>query len=331
MLPLFIDFFGFFLSYFLLMMVFNLIHQSQSHAFFHRILSAILSYAVVGFLLDYVINYIRVTVGFYSDTDMMKAVAWIFLSVITGLFIRAYMSRPEKLNIDEMKNFIRVALTFGNYFRLKDVDIREQIGTYKMKKIYEEVEGKPFSDEVIATAFDERVTTFKKVPVEELAKKKKHLPPEYRETIAQLKNHQTADISVPIRLELMDNTVHPFFSMIDRCVIDPVNQTFSMTIVIPMEKKVPRVTGAERTRLIEKLYEMVQIFIAFEWFPLYTPYILAIHVTMIQMTFSDAMTDEPIPIITFTIPYDVLLKRGEMITPASTIEKIADVRFLEIR
>lgn len=247
--------------------------------------------------------------------------------VFTGLLLRVYVSRPEKLNIDEMKNFIRALLKFENYFRLRDVDTQEMIGKHKMKVFYEEVHGKPFTEDVIKTPFDEVVTTFKKAGTEKIGKKSRYYPPEYADHMKSLKTNRRADVSASFRFELMKSDSHSFLQFMDRFHLDSEKSKISFEIIFPLDKKITVDSPAAKTKLIEQVYESLQHFIAQEWISLYFPFFNMITVVCKRTEFSEENLEIYIPLMTFTISVKNLQLRARRITTRSEIEKIAQIQF----
>ncbi|MFA5834039.1 MAG: hypothetical protein WDA22_11250 [Bacteroidota bacterium] len=326
MLPLQIDFIAFVGSYFVAMMLYNAILQSNTHSVVERVGSAFMSYAVLFFVLDFFLNVLLMAYEVILNPSAF--LQFIGIMLLTGLLVRVYTNRPEKLNIDEMRNFMKTSLLFGNYFRLKDVDTQEQIGNDKMKKLYQEVHGKPFTDDVIATPFDQQVTTFKKVSIEELRETKKQYPPEYFEEVEQLNAKKTTDVSVSFRFQLLDNTLHALLKHMVHFKINPLIRNLDVHIRFPVEKKIPIQTSAEQNRLVERVYESLQILIAQEWFTLYVPFFSTINVECQQSIFDEAMNESIQPTMSFKVSLLNLQLRSSRITTGSEIVKIADVKFL---
>jgi hypothetical protein len=326
MLPFPIDVVGFIGCYAVLMLVYHAISQTNTHSFGVLLLSVAISYTFLFFLADYFLNVLILIVELFTNPTAFFP--FFGTCLITGFMVKVYFSPPEKMNLAEMQNFIKASLSFENYFRLRDVDTQEKIGTHKMKKIYEEVHGKPYTEEVIATAFDEQMTTFKKVSIEELKEKKKQYPPEYFEEVARLNEKQTTDVSVSFRFQLMDNTFHSLLTMMDHFEINPVERILTVGIMYPVDKNISLQTQAEKIRLVERVYEALHILIAQEWFLLYMPFISIITVTCRQKEFSDIMIETVKSLMTFKISLHNLHLRSTRITTGPEIMKIAAINFL---
>ena len=326
MIPFPIDVLGFVGIYAVLMLLYHAILSSDTHSIGIRILSSLLSYVISFFFLNMVFHFLRLLYLLFNDATAI--LGFFFLMVAALLTYRIYNINPEKYMIHEMLNFVRTSLTFGNYFRLRDVDTQEQIGTHKMKKIYEEVHGKPFTEEVIATPFDRQVTTFKKVTLEELQEKKRKYPPEYFEEVAQLKSKRTTDVSVSFRFQLLDNRSHSFLSLMDHFQIDPVSRILSISVIFPVDKTIPFRTRPDQVRLTVRVYESLQILISQEWLDLYVPFFNLISVSCLQKEFSDTMSETVHPLMTFTISHHNLLIRASRITTETELSKIAEIRYL---
>ncbi len=325
MLPSLIDVAGSAGCYVVLMMLYNAVNQSNSHSFGIRIFSTAMSYALIFFVADYLLHVLILTVQLFYDPFAFYS--FFGTIVITGFMVKIFLDPPEKMNLVEMKNYIRVSLFFGNYFRLRDVDIQEKIGTHKMKKIYEEVHGKPFTEDVIATPFDQQVTTFKKVSIEELNEKKRQYPPEYFDEVSRLNEKQITDVSVSFRFQLMDKSYHALLAMMDHFEIDPAERILSINIIYPVDKNISLQTQAEKIRLVERVYESLHILIAQEWFSLYAPFINTINVSCRQKEFGDNMAELIRPLMTFKISLHDLRLRSSRITTAPEILKIAAINF----
>lgn len=327
MLPFFVDCVCIAALYFSLVQTYDLGERLQSASLAYRLLATVLAYSIAVFVFDYILNIVLVTYEFYSSADLGAGLAWFGRVLFTGVMVRIYNFYEEKLNITEMLNFIYSALSFGNYFRRKDADTREMIGTHRMKTIYTEVHGKQFSDEVLATPFDQQVTTFKRVPLEALKESKRKPPPEYENEIDQLKQKKTTDVSVSFKFELYENRSHPLLALMDRWIIDPVRRELVITIVFPSEKPVPVDIPAERNRLIERIYESLQILIDQQWFALYVEYISFIVVEGIQRSFNDQMVEIGRPVVTMRISLHNLRIRASRITTGSDLATIASIHF----
>ncbi len=325
MLPIQIDLFCAFVVYLLLMMVYNQLQSSAIHTIASRLLSVFLSYLFLFFLADYLLINVLVILKIFDDPyNILTFIGAVFLN---GFLVWAIRKGAEKFQLTEMLNYIRTSLVFGNYFRLRDVDTQERIGTHRMKTIYEEVHGKPFSEEILATPFDQQVTKFKKVSLEELKEKPKRLPPEYREEIVQLKAMQVTDVSVSFRFQLMDAGFHPMLRLMEHFVIDPNTLTLSFDITYPVEKKISAAAPAEQDRMAEKVYEALHIIIGQDWFSLYAPYIGSISVLCRKKDFNDEMHEVVIPIMSLTVSLEKLRLRANRITTISEIRSIAVINF----
>ncbi len=327
MLPFPIDIIGFASFYFLMKQLYALVIQSNTHSFTMRLLSSLIAYCIVYFLFDYCLNVVLITVDFYTDAQYSTAYEWIGITLLTGLLIQWYTMRPQELNSSSIKDFIVGSLYFKHYFRLTDVDTQEKIGTHNMKTLYEEVHGKPFTDDLLATSFDQHVTKFKKVSLEELQKKEKRYPPEYFEEIVKLKANQTTDISVSFRFQLLNNTIHPLFKLMQHFEIDPVARRLTIRVLYPEEVIISLQTSFQQIRLVEQTYEALQILISEDWFALYVPYFREVTVTCNQKEITEMMTESIRPLMSMSIPYRDLKLGADRITTGSAIKKIAQIQF----
>jgi hypothetical protein len=311
-----------------MLLLYHEIDRSKTHSLLIRLPAALLSYCILFFLFDYFLNFALLTMEFFSTMQIGIVFQWTGMTIITGLFVRWYIMRPEKLMIDEMKNFVRVSLTFGNYFRLRDVDTQEQFGTYKMKKLFQEVHGRPFTSDVLATPFDEQVTTFKKVSKEELQNKYKHYPPEFTEELVQLQSNKCTNVSSSFNFELLENSLHPFLVMMEQWSIDPVARILSFEIIFPSEKIVPMDTETHQRHIIEQIYQSLQVLIDLKWFQLYTPFFDTLNIQCKQKEFDHSMREIARPFMTFSISIRDLKLRADKITTGSEIVRFAGIQFL---
>jgi len=309
------------------MQLYTLGERFRSSSIVFRMFSSLFAYGCLFFVLDVVVNFILITVNVFTSTDVGAALAWFGIIIFTLLFYRMYLIVDEKLNLSEMKNFAFAAMTFGNYFRLQDAETRDTIGTHRMKTIYEEVHGRPFTGDILATPFDQRMTTFKKVPVEALKEVKRKLPPEYQNEISSLQQQIVTDVSDSFRFELIDNRTHSFFVLMTRCMIDPVQRELTIDLLFPAEKMVLIDIPAERARLIERVYESLQILIDQTWFSLYVQYISFIIILSKQKFFNEMMVDEERPIMQFRISLHQLRLHASRITTGTEIQRIATIQF----
>ncbi len=326
MIPLQIDLIGAAGCYGILLLMYSALHTSKTHSIASRIFSALFSYVFSFFVIDYAVNCVIVFINVFTSPDAILGLTGFVC--MNGILYWLIDKFSDKTRIVETMNFVRSSLIFGNYFRLRDVDTQEQIGTYRMKELYKEVHGKPFRDEVIATAFDEQVTKFKRVSIEELQKKEKHYPPEYFEELEDLKQKQRRDVSVSFRFQLMDAGFHPFLRLMEQFEIDPVTKILSFNIIFPLLQSMPVSTPAERSRLCEKTYESLHILIAQEWFPLYAPFVANISVLCCKAEFTDEMREVVVPLMSFQISMHALRIRGNRITTVTNIHSIAKIEFL---
>jgi hypothetical protein len=327
MLPFFVDIFGCAAFYFFLMRLYAVGEQQRPATMLFRLTAAFLSIAFTLFAFDYVLNLVLATIGLFRYFDPAAGVQWIGKAFATLLIYRTIDIHAEKLTVSEILNFVSASVLFGNYFRVRDADTRSMIGTHRMKTIYEEVHGKPFSDEVIATSFDQQPTTFKKVPVEALKDRTRKPPPEYSNEVALLQQRMAADVTSSFRFELAENRSHPLLAYMHRWVIEPERRDLLIDIVFPSEKRVPIEVPAERVRLIEQVYESLHILIDLEWFSLYTPYIDRCTVVCRQMAFNDLMVEEASTIMIFRISLQDLRERASRITTGTEIQRIAQIEY----
>ncbi|MFZ4620096.1 MAG: hypothetical protein ACOYNS_06035 [Bacteroidota bacterium] len=311
--------------YGLLLLLYKALRESKTHSIGSRISSMIFSTAFSFFVLDYMVNCIIITVDvFRSPVAILGYTGFVVMNGVLYWLIDKF---ADKVQLVETMNFVRTSVLFGNYFRFRDVDTQEKIGTNRMKKIYEEVHGKPFTDDVIATAYDEQVTKFKKVSVEELKEKKEQYPPEYFDELKQLKAMERTDVSVAFRFQLMDAGFHPFLQKMENFSIDPVTGILSIDIIAILERPIPVESSVDRLRLIERTYEALHILIAQEWFRLYQPFVRSFSVICSNRIFTEEMHEVVVPIMTMMIPLNMLSMRTNRITNVAEIQKIAEIAF----
>lgn len=327
MIPLQIDLIGAAGCYGLLRLMYSALLTSKTHSIGSRITSVIISTVFTFFFLDYIVNCIIITVEVFRSP--VAILGYTGFMVMNGVLYWLIDKFSDKVALVETLNFVRTSVLFGNYFRLKDVDTQEQIGTHRMKELYREVHGKPFTDDVIATPFDEQPTQFKKVSVKELKEKKKKAPPEYSDQVASLKRKQRTDVSVAFRFQLMDAGFHPFLRLMEQFEIDPQTNVLSFSIIAPMERPIPSSTPAEQTRLIEKTYEALHLLIGQEWFALYAPFIAEFSVRCCNKLFTDAMIEAVVPVMELRISLDALRQRTDRITTVTEIRSIAEIQFFQ--
>lgn len=325
MLPILIDIFCGMLTYLVLMQMYILLQQSNTHSFVVRIVSVFLSYLFISFIADYLFH--NVMISYEALIDPYGMLPLFAIILLDGVFFWAIRKGADKLQVVEMSNYIRTSLIFGNYFRLRDVDTQEKIGTHNMKKIFEEVHGRPFTDDVIATPFDQQVTKFKKVSLDELKVKTKRFPPEYHDQMQSLKERQLTDVSVAFRFQLLDAGFHPLLPLIEHVQIDPVSMTISIEIVYPLEKSFSLKTPVDRTRLIESVYQALHVLIDQEWYHLYAHYTGTLSVLCSKREFGDQMLEKIVPLMSLRISYNKLRNRTNRITTITEIESIAEIQF----
>jgi hypothetical protein len=299
----------------------------QSHSVLFRLLLALFSYGLFFGVFDYLLNFFLLMNAMILEGDFKAGIGWVGMVLTTTLLYRIYLFYDEKIELREMLNIAMVAIRFGNYFRLRDADTRELIGTHRMKRIYEEVHGAPFKEEVLATPFDQMPTTFKKVPVEALKDTRRKLPLEFREEAALLEQGKRADVSASFRLELMGNRSHPFFALMDSFIIDPKDGSLTIEIRFPSERMVPVERAADRDRLVGHIYVAVHVLMELPWFRLYEPYVKNIVIIGVQRYFNDAMVETARPIVRFAAVRTELRGRGTRITTAADMKNIASIQF----
>ncbi len=327
MLPLPIDMIVIVGTYVILKLTYDLFEQSQRHWISLRIFASATAYLLAAALIDFVINYFSLCYEVITGGSAKSILSWVFLTMITGLLIRGYHFMADKLKTDEMGNFIVDALLLRSYFRMRDVDLQEQIGTFRMKKLYREVHGNEFSHDVISTPFDRVKDKSKKTPAPEPLTKKKKYPPDYQSELSQLKAKKVTNVSASWCFELFESPLHPLLPLMQNVIIDPVKMKLELDILFPEEKIVTTETQGERIRLIEKVYQAIQILIDQEWFALYAPFISTVEVICKQKELNDEMKGTSRPLMRWTMAYHTLRLRASRITPASEIEKLAEIQF----
>lgn len=324
MIPFVFDIFGIAVVYALLLMTYTSFSARRSAAFGYRLIAAFLSYLLLLLLIDYGVNIVRITAGFFTRPAFDSFVAWTGILMLTGLLVRGYLHRSEKLNIDEMVNFIRASLRFDNYFRLRDVDTQEAIGKHKLRTTYEEVHGKPFDESLIATPFDELPTVFKRVGTEP-AQPRRYRPAGFTEHIAALRSGRVPELNESFTFEMRKNETHPFLPMMSRFLLDPSTGTLSFTIRLPLEFVYSAERKAERTRLIEQIYISLHHVLSLEWMPLYLPYFGRMTANCTKQEMSDDAVEYERPVLTFSIAVKEMQVRAARITTISEIERIAAI------
>ncbi len=317
MIPFVVDMFGVAVSYAMLLMTYTSLSSVPNSSIGLRFISIMLSYLLMFFLIDYGVNIVVITVGFFTRPAFGTFVAWMGIVVLTGLLTRAYVSRPTRLNIDEMTNFIGASLRFDNYFRLRDVDTQEQIGKYKARKIYEDVHGAPFDESVIATPFDEMPTVFKRVGTGP-AQQRPYRPAGYDEHHAALRAGTIPDLDESFTFEMRKYEKNRLLQHMSRFVLDPSTRTLSAVILLP--EQMP-----DRIRLIERIYIALHHLLSIEWMPLYTPYFGRITISCKKLEMTENAVEAEIPLLTFSISVKDLQIRANRITTFSEIERIARI------
>lgn len=327
MIPFPIDLIGIAGCYGILLLMYRAISDSKTHSFGARISAALISYAFGFFVFDYLVNGLLLIIETF--TTIYAILGFFKFVMLNGFLFWLFDKYADRSQFTEIMNFIRISIVFGNYFRLKDVDTQEQIGTHRMKELYREVHGKPFTEDVIATPFDEQPTRFKKVTVEELKESKRKVPPEYQDQIASLRRKQRTDVSVAFRFQLMDAGFHPFLRMMEQFEIDPRTNVLSFSIIAPLERPIPSSTPAEQTRLIERTYEALHLLIDQEWFALYAPFFTDISVRCCNKHFNDAVIETVVPVMELRISMHALRQRTDRIATVTEIRSIAEIQFFQ--
>jgi hypothetical protein len=313
--------------YVVLRMLYKIGERLHRVSVLYRMFAAVTVCLLGVFVIDYFVNIVRLTYLFYTTAEVATALKWFGAMLSFALFYRVYVVFDEYLEVTETMNFASAAIRFGNYFRERDVDTQERIGTHRMKTIYAEVEGRPFREENIATSFDRTPKTISPVPVEALQGSTEKPPPEYGNEMASVRRGARTDVSVSFRFSLMGNRSHPFLPLMDRFVIDPSSNQLTGCILFPPEQTVPAERTADKDRLVGHLYVALQILAGLPWFRFYERHAPVIIMTVLQQSFNDAAALQERSILRFGISLERLRGRGTRITTADDLRNIASIIF----
>lgn len=327
MLPMIIDVLCVVVLYNVLRILYKIGERLRQPPFVYRIGTVAVIYLLGFFILDYLLNIVLLTHAFYTTADVGNAKKWFGAVLSCAFFYRVYVVFDEYLKVTETMNFASVAVRFGNYFRERDVDTQEKIGTHRMKSIYTEVSGRPFRDELIATTQDHAPAGTKTMPAEEPKDAAEKPPPEYSNEIASIRRGAQTDVSVSFRFGLLGNRSHPFLPLMDRFVIDPSSQQLTGSILFPPEQTVPVELAADKDRLAGHLFVALQVLVGLPWFRHYERHAPVIIMTLVQQSFNDAVKIQERPILRFGIRLERLRGRGTRITTASDLRALASITF----
>lgn len=313
--------------YMMLRLLYRAGERLRQPPFIYRLFTAGTVYLLAVFLLDYFLNIVRLTYTFYTTAEVGNAMAWFGAMLSFAFFYRVYVVFDEYLEVTETMNFASVAVRFGNYFRERDVDTQEKIGTHRMRTIYAEVTGEPFRDELIATPYDRPQAKTGTVPPAPTKGSPETPSPEYSTEMASIRRGARTDISASFRFGLLGNRSHPFLPLMDRFIIDPPLNQFSASVVFPPEQTVPAVRQADKDRLAGHVYVALQVLISLPLFHFYERYAPILIITVVQQSFDDSMTVRERPLLRFGISLERLRGRGMRITTADDLRKLASITF----
>lgn len=244
--------------------------------------------------------------------------------VVVIVAVRVYVYYDDSLALSEMRNFFRDALVFGNYFRKRDHDIREEIDRHEVRRIYREVTNKELTPDITATPFDPYSPPLTKDrPPEQKVVRQIH-----SENIRGLEQRKRTDVTEAFRLELMGNKAHRYLPLVDGLILDGQSLTLSFAIILPLEERIRWDEPNARQRVIERMYESLVILTSLLWFKPYERYVRTLTAVLFQTELNDEVREELKELVRFEIQAASLRARGTMITPASEIERIAKISFI---
>lgn len=299
------------------------LERHPSHSLTLRLVIGIVAWWLAATMAIFGISLFALTVAFFTgDADAGYAI--VFLLIVLIVVIRLYVYYEDSMDLGEMKNFLRDALVFRNYVRRKDHELREEIDRHEVHRIYREVTNKELTPDVTATPFDRYSPPLSKDRTPE----QKVVRQLHAENVRGLELRNRIDVTEAFQLELMGNKAHRYLPLVNNLYLDGKTSTLSYSIILPLEERVRRDEPNARQRVVERMYESIVILTSFPWFNTYAPYTRRIVVTLYQTGLNDEVREELQEEVRFEIPLAKIRMRGTKITPASEIEKIANISFL---
>ncbi|MEW5798937.1 MAG: hypothetical protein AB1728_08000 [Bacteroidota bacterium] len=298
------------------------LEQHPSHSFILRFVVGIVAWGLTAAAAIYGASLIVLATAFFTG-DAGAGYEIVFQLIILIVVIRLYVYYEDNMELGEMKNFLRDALTFGNYVRKKDYELREELDRHETRRIYKEVTGVEPASDVTATAYDYYSPPLSKDHVPE-QKVSLHL---HDLNIRELAAGKQADVTEAFRLELMGNKAHPYIPLMNTMIIDGNTSTLSFDVILPVEQQLRWDGPNAKQRTIERMYEFLVIVTSLPWFSRYDRYTRTITATLVQTDLNDEAKEVWKEIMRFEISLAKMRSRGTMITPASVVEKIAKIIF----
>ncbi|MBI2427620.1 MAG: hypothetical protein HYV29_02245 [Ignavibacteriales bacterium] len=320
----FLSLFAFFGLYTVLFYGRRSLEHNPSHSFLLRIILTCSAWCTVIAATTYVTSLTTMTIGLFMG-DPNVGYEFVIHLVVLIVIVRVYVYYDDSLALSEMKNFFREALLFGNYFRKRDHEIREEIDRHEVRRIYREVTNKELTSEVTATPFDHYAPPLSKdrVPEQKISRRI------HAENIRGLILGERIDVTEAFHLELMGNKAHAYLPLINDIVIDGKNFSLMFSLILPLEQRIRWDEPNARQRTIERIYELLVILTSLPWFTAYDRFVRVINVTLYQTELNDEVREELKEELRCEIPLSKLRARGTMITPASEVEKMAKITFLK--
>lgn len=319
----FLSLFAFFGLYTVLFYSRRSLERNPSHSFPLRCIIGIVAWSMTGMAAVYAASMIVLVSEFFSG-DAAAGYSVVFQLVILIVVVRLYVYYEESMDLGEMKNFLHDALSFRNYVRRMDYEIREEIDRHEVRRIYKEVTNKELTPDVTATAYDYHSTPLLKdrIPAAKVSQQI------HAGNVRNLVEGKHIDGTEAFQLELIGNTAHPYLQLIREVSLDGTSLTLSCGIVLPLEQRIRWEEPNSRQRIIERIYESLAILTSLRWFGIYDRFVRTIVVTVRQTEMGEEVKEEMKEAVRCEISLPKLRARGTKITPAAEVEKIAKITFL---
>ena len=320
----FLSLFAFFGLYTVLFYTRRSLERHPSHSLTLLLVIGVVAWWLAATMAIFGISLIALAVAFFTgDADAGYAI--VFLLIVLIVVIRLYVYYEDSMDLGEMKNFLRDALVFRNYVRRKDHELREEIDRHEVHRIYREVTNKELTPDVTATPFDRYSPPLSKDRTPE----QKVVRQIHAENVRGLELRKRIDVTEAFQLELMGNKAHPYIPLLNNMIIDGKTSTLSFEIVLPVEQQLRRDEPNAKHRTIERMYEFLVILTSLPWFSRYDQYTRTITAMLMQTGLNDEAKEVWNEMVRFEVSLQKMRARGTKITPASEIEKMANIFFID--
>jgi hypothetical protein len=244
--------------------------------------------------------------------------------ILFSIIAKTLVDRPDILNFDQTKPFIRHSLCFRNY-HAEHHDLFEALEKKNINDIHKEMTGhdireSPRTVKVLPHIDPEHakreLARYRAQPLKSV-----HIQSE----LAELRNEQVVDITDTFRINVLKHPTHRLYEHVYELRIDPSVQVLSFKV------NLTRLTGdieldpEKMFHVKQDLYDLLQALNTEEWLKSYASFFEKIQLTSFRVQLDSFDLPQHFPFMSIEIPVRELLMRIGRIYSVADLHTIAVV------